>query len=80
MKISSIVKNHSNEILAVVIFLVGAVLGLLGLIQIVPLLIGVLGLIILSSGLIYFCIKMHKFARTKMLAQIERDKNDKYTA
>ena len=57
MKISSIVKNHSNEILAVVIFLVGAVLGLLGLIQIVPLLIGVLGLIILSSGLIYFCIK-----------------------
>ena len=57
MKISSIVKNHSNEILAVVIFLVGAVLRLLGLIQVVPLLIGVLGLIILSSGLIYFCIK-----------------------
>ena len=23
--------------------------------------------------LIYFCVKMHKFARTKMLAQIERD-------
>lgn len=25
--------------------------------------------------LIYFCIKMHKFAKTKILAQIERDKN-----
>lgn len=28
--------------------------------------------------LIYFCVKMHKFARTKMLAQIERDKNDTF--
>lgn len=27
--------------------------------------------------LIYFCIKMHKFARTKIMAQIEADKNDK---
>lgn len=26
--------------------------------------------------LIYFCIRMHKYARTKMLAQIKRDKND----
>ena len=25
--------------------------------------------------LIYFCIKMHKFAKTKILAQIERDRN-----
>ena len=25
--------------------------------------------------LIYFCIKMHKFSRRKMMAQIERDKN-----
>lgn len=25
--------------------------------------------------LIYFCIKMHKFAKTKMMAQIDRDKN-----
>jgi RsiW-degrading membrane proteinase PrsW (M82 family) len=33
-----------------------------------------------AMALIYFCIKMHKFARTKMLAQIERDKNAKYTA
>ena len=26
--------------------------------------------------LIYFCIKMHKYVRTKMIAQIERDKDD----
>lgn len=26
--------------------------------------------------LIYFCIKMHKFARTKIVAQIERDRNN----
>ena len=25
--------------------------------------------------LIYFCVKMHKFARTKIMAQIERDRN-----
>ena len=25
--------------------------------------------------LIYFCLKMHKFARTKIMAQIERDRN-----
>ena len=29
--------------------------------------------------LIYFCIKMHKFAKTKILAQIERDNNN-YTS
>ena len=27
--------------------------------------------------LIYFCIKMHKFARTKVVAQIERDRQEK---
>ena len=30
--------------------------------------------------LIYFCVKMHKFAKTKMLAQIERDKQEKWNA
>ena len=28
--------------------------------------------------LIYFCIKMHKFARTKMMAQIERDRKENF--
>ena len=32
--------------------------------------------------LIYFCVKMHKYARTKIVAQIERDRNrnNSYTA
>lgn len=28
--------------------------------------------------LVYFCIKMHKFARTKMMAQIERDRKENF--
>lgn len=29
-----------------------------------------------SFALIFFCVKMHKFARTKMMAQIDRDNNN----
>ncbi|MBQ9411315.1 MAG: hypothetical protein IJU21_06870 [Bacteroidales bacterium] len=57
MKISSIVKKHTSELLAVIIFLAGGILGLLGLIRIVPLFLGIIGLVTLSSGLIYFCLK-----------------------
>ena len=56
MKISSIFKNHRSELLALVIFLAGSALGMLGLIQKVPLLLGILGIVILASGLFYFCI------------------------
>ena len=56
MKISSIFKNHRNELLALAIFLVGSTLGMLGLIQRVPLLLGILGIVILASGLFFFCI------------------------
>jgi hypothetical protein len=55
MKISSIFKNHRSELLALVIFLAGSTLGMLGLIQRVPLLLGILGIVILASGL-FFCI------------------------
>lgn len=57
MKISSILKNHRNEIAAFVMFLVGATLGMLGLIQKIPLLLGILGIVILATGLFYFCIQ-----------------------
>lgn len=57
MKISSILKNHYNELIALAMFLVGATLGMLGLIQRVPLVIGILGIVILASGLFFFCIK-----------------------
>ncbi len=56
MKISSIFKNHRSELLALVIFLAGSALGMLGLIQKVPLLLGILGIVILASGLFLFCI------------------------
>ena len=57
MKISSILKNHGSELLALVIFLLGATLGMLGLIQKVPLVLGILGIVALASGLFYFCIR-----------------------
>ena len=57
MKISSIYKNHRNELIALAIFLIGATLGMLGLIQRVPLIIGILGIVILASGLFFFCIQ-----------------------
>lgn len=57
MKISSIFKHHSSELVALAIFLVGSVLAMLGLIQKVPLILGILGVVILASGLFYFCIR-----------------------
>ncbi len=43
--------------MALVLFLAGSVLGMLGLIQKVPLVVGILGIVILASGLFYFCIR-----------------------
>ena len=57
MKISSIIKNHGSELLALALFLVGATMGMLGLIQKVPLVIGILGIVILATGLFFFCLR-----------------------
>ncbi len=57
MKITSIIKNHSSELMALVLFLAGSILGMLGLIQKVPLVVGILGIVILASGLFFFCIR-----------------------
>ena len=57
MKISSIVKRHKSELAALLLFVAGSVLGMLGLIQRVPLVVGILGIVILASGLFYFCIR-----------------------
>lgn len=56
LKPSSIFKYHKNELVALAIFLVGATLGMLGLIQRVPLVLGIVGIVILASGLFYFCL------------------------
>lgn len=57
MRIKELFKYHANELIALVIFLAGSILGMLGLVQKVPLWAGILGIIILSSGLFYFCIR-----------------------
>lgn len=57
MKISSILEHHKNELFALVLFLAGSALAMLGLIQRVPLVVGILGVVILASGLFFFCIR-----------------------
>ena len=56
MKLSSFIKNHRNELIALLLFIMGGTLGMLGLIQKVPLVAGILGIVILASGLFYFCL------------------------
>lgn len=70
MKISSILEHHGNELIALVIFLAGSVLGMLGLIQKVPLLLGIFGIVILASGLFYFCIR---YTSEKVYKEYYRD-------
>ena len=57
MKISSIFKHNKSELLALLLFLAGATLAMLGLIQKVHLVLGILGVVILASGLFFFCIR-----------------------
>ena len=56
LKLSTIFKYHKDEIIALVLFIVGGTLGMLGLIQRVYLVVGILGIVILASGLFYFCL------------------------
>ena len=57
MKVKNLLKYHINEIVALLIFLAGSALGMLGLIQKVPLTAGILGIVILACGLFFFCIR-----------------------
>ena len=50
-------KYHINELIALVVFLAGSALSMLGLIQIVPLAVGIVGIVILACGLFFFCIR-----------------------
>ena len=73
MKISSILKNHRSELMAFVIFLAGSALGMLGLIQKVPLVLGILGIVILASGLFFFCIQ---YTSEKVYKQYYKDSDE----
>lgn len=51
-------KYYKNELLALLFFIAGATLSLLGLIQRVPLVVGIVGIAILSSAIFYFCLSL----------------------
>ena len=57
MKNKSLFKYYKNELLAFGLFLAGAALSMLGLIRTVPLIAGIVGVVILSTGLFYFCLR-----------------------
>lgn len=63
-------KNHGSELLALAIFLVGATLGMLGLIRMVPLVVGILRIVLLAAGLFYFCIR---YTSEKVYKQYYKD-------
>jgi hypothetical protein len=58
MKLPKLVKYYRNELLALLFFIAGATLGMLGLIQRVPLVLGIAGIAILASAMFYFCLSL----------------------
>ena len=57
MNAKNFLKYHVNALAALLVFLAGSILGMLGLIQRVPLAFGIIGIVILACGLFYFCIR-----------------------
>lgn len=57
MKTIKIINKYKLEITAIVIFLIGGSLCMLGLVQKIPLVLGVVGVIILTVGMLYFFIR-----------------------
>ncbi len=52
----SLLKYHKDELTALGLFIIGGTLGMLGLIQRIPLVLGIVGIVILSTGLFYYCL------------------------
>ena len=52
----SMLKYHKDELTALGLFIIGGTLGMLGLIQRIPLVLGIVGIVILSTGLFYYCL------------------------
>ena len=53
-----IFKRHKHELYALFIFILGGIPTMLGLIQKIPLIVGIAGVIILTSGMFYYCLKL----------------------
>ena len=58
LKFKTLIKYHKNEVLALVILLAGGSLGMLAMIQRIPFALGVLGIIILATGMFFFCLSL----------------------
>jgi len=50
-------KYHKNELIAILLLFSGGTLGMLALIDKVPFVLGVIGIIILATGLFYYCLR-----------------------
>lgn len=57
MKLSSLYHYHKHELYALIIFILGAGLSMLALIQRIPQIWGLLGVLILSTGLFYYSLR-----------------------
>lgn len=52
----TLLKYHKNELIAMALFFVGGTLSMLGMIQRVPFLVGVFGVLIIVVGMFFFCL------------------------
>lgn len=57
-KIKNFVSRNRYLVIAVLCFLIGGIMALLSLIQIMPLLWGVLGVVILTGAMFYYCLRL----------------------
>lgn len=57
-RIKSFLAKNRYIVFAVLCFLTGGILALMSIIQKVPLLIGVLGVVILTGAMFYYCLKL----------------------
>ena len=54
---SKILKYYKHHLIALLLFFTGSAMAMLGLIQRVPLVVGILGIVVLASGLFYYCLR-----------------------
>lgn len=54
---SNILKYYKHHLTALLLFFAGSAMAMLGLIQRVPLVVGILGIVVLASGLFYYCLR-----------------------
>jgi len=53
----NLLKYYKHHLIALLLFFAGSAMAMLGLIQKVPLVVGILGIVVLASGLFYYCLR-----------------------